>query len=434
MRSIIKGVDGKVVGCVPLTVNLSDTLAEGQKYIWNFGDGSPKDTTLKPSINHLYNNIGSYSVSLVSVDSTACNIADTASLRIIVANDEASFNLAANKTGSCSSLSYQFNDISSAIKPFQSNSFTIDFGDGSPLQSIGGNQSIPHTYPSDGAYRVNLLLTDLNYCNAPDSTQIILRIASNVKAIINTDSIGCAPYNALINNASQGGTNFLWKFGDGTIDSTTNLQLTHQYDKVGTDTITLLAIDSSTCNKIDSTKFVLVTKPKPTALFSYSTPQIDLPILFTNKSTLASQYEWQFDDGDTLFTTSIDPPISHLFNESTTFRVLLIASNPSGCLDTFPQDIAVTVVPEVHVANAIAPGKANGTIQVHGFGIDKMKWVIYNRWGQVVFQTTNFTDSWNGTLNGNGQILPADVYTYTLDVTYTNKQNYTTTGDITLIR
>lgn len=435
LRSTIKGVDGKIIGCAPLTVNLADTLAEGKKYIWNFGDGT-KDTTISNDTIHIYKTAGIYPVSVVSVDSTACNIADTATLTLTVANDEATFNLAAAKTGSCSSLSYQFTDIASALKPFQSNSFTINFGDGSPLQSIEANQHIPHTYPSDGIYRVNLSLTDLNYCNAPDSTQLILRIAANVKAIINTDSVGCAPYNALINNASQGGTNFLWRFGDGTIDSTTDLQFTHEYDKVGTETISLVAIDSSTCNKKDSTSFVLVTNPKPYSSFSY-TPnptQTNQPVIFTNQSSDAAQFEWQFDDGDTLYTTSINPPISHTFNESTTYRVWLIATNPSGCIDSFYQDIQATVIPDVRVANAISPNGTNRTIQVHGFGIEKMNWVIYNRWGQVVFQTTNITEAWDGTFNRNGKILPADVYTYTLDVTFTNKQNYSKTGDITLLR
>ncbi len=435
LRSTIKGVQGKVVGCVPLTVNLQDIYGEGQKYVWSFGDGTPKETTVKPTINHTYNNVGTYTVSLASIDSNTCNIADTSYLKITVANDEAKFNLTPIKTGSCTSQTYLFNNNATAIKPFQNNSFTIDFGDGSTRQLMGANQ-ISHTYPSDGTYKIRLVLTDTNYCNAPDSVQQILRIAQNVKAIIKMDSVGCAPYTAVINNASLAGTQFLWNFGDGTIDSTTDILINHEYTKVGTYTITLIALDNSTCNIKDSTSFVLVTKSKPSAAFSYSPnpPQSNQPILFTNLSTNAVQYEWQFDDGDTLHTTSNNPPVSHTYNESTTYRATLIATNPSGCADTVFHDIKAIVVPDVQVANAIAPNGTNKTIQVRGFGIETMKWVIYNRWGQIVFQTTNSTDSWNGTFNGNGKMLPADVYTYTLDVTFTNKQKYSKTGDITLLR
>ncbi len=435
LRSTIKGVQGKIVGCVPLTVNFQDIYGEGQKYIWSYGDGTPKETTLKPSTSHTYNNVGTYSVSLASIDSNTCNIADTAYLKITVANDEAKFRLTPQKTGSCASQTYTFTNNATAIRTFKNNSFTIDYGDGTAPQVMGAN-TITHSYPSDGTYKVSLTLTDTNYCNAPDSVQLILRIAQNVKAIIKMDSVGCAPYNAIIKNASLAGTKFLWNFGDGTIDSTTDIQINHEYVQVGNYIITLKAIDSSTCNIKDSTSFVLVTKSKPTAAFSFSPnpPQSNQPILFTNLSTNAVQYEWFFDDGDSLLTSSINPPISHTYNESTTYRATLIAINPSGCADTVFQDIKAIIVPDVKVANAIAPNGTNRTIKVHGFGIDKMKWMIYDRWGQVVFQTTNINDEWDGTFNRNGKILPADVYSYTLDVTFTNKQNYSTKGDITLLR
>ena len=90
------------------------------------------------------------------------------------------------------------------------------------------------------------------------------------------------------------------------------------------------------------------------------------------------------------------------------------------------------VSPIVDVANAISPNGINNKVEVKGYGINKIKWVIYNRWGQKVFETTNVNDAWYGKLNG--QVLPPDVYTYTLDITYTNRDHTTKTGDITLLK
>ncbi|WP_164163119.1 PKD domain-containing protein, partial [Stenotrophomonas maltophilia] len=61
-RSAIKGMIRDTTGCVPLTVDFTDTLLLAKSYIWNFGDGSPSVSTTNPSISHQYNLIGLYRV------------------------------------------------------------------------------------------------------------------------------------------------------------------------------------------------------------------------------------------------------------------------------------------------------------------------------------------------------------------------------------
>ncbi len=432
IRSKIKGIAGKIVGCVPLTATFSDAIGEGKTYQWDFGDNSGKVTTTKPTINHTFNDVGSYRVSLVSIDSSACNIADTSSVVLKVANNEAILKLSASKTGDCSSKIYLFDNASSALSPFKSNSFTLYFGDGTQ-QDISA-QTISHTYPAEGTYKASLWLNDATYCNAPDSIQYIVRIAQNVKAIITTDAIGCAPYDATIINSSLGGEIFNWDFGDGLKYTGADINLSHQYKDTGTYVIELEAIDNSTCNKISNTSFPITVQPKPVAAFSFSPnpPKANTDIVFTNQSIEAKNYIWIFDDGDTLITSNASDPISHTFNASQTYRVTLIALSESGCADTIQHDIKALVTPIADVANAITPNGINRTVQVRGYGIDKMKWVIYNRWGQKVFETSNVNDAWDGKLNG--QILAPDVYTYTLDVTFTSRDHIKKTGDITLLK
>jgi gliding motility-associated-like protein len=74
----------------------------------------------------------------------------------------------------------------------------------------------------------------------------------------------------------------------------------------------------------------------------------------------------------------------------------------------------------------------NDYVYVRGYGITQMTFRIYNRWGKLVFETTNRKQGWDGRYKG--VLQPQDVYAYVLDVTYTGGATYRKTGDITLLR
>ena len=74
----------------------------------------------------------------------------------------------------------------------------------------------------------------------------------------------------------------------------------------------------------------------------------------------------------------------------------------------------------------------NSKIFVKGFGITKMTFIIWNRWGQKVFETNDKNIGWDGKFNG--AVQPMDVYAYTLDVEFFDGKKTTKKGDITLIR
>jgi gliding motility-associated-like protein len=61
-----------------------------------------------------------------------------------------------------------------------------------------------------------------------------------------------------------------------------------------------------------------------------------------------------------------------------------------------------------------------------------MNWKIYNRWGKLVFETTDHNSGWDGTYKG--ELQPMDVYAYVLDVEFFDGKKLRKTGDITLIR
>jgi gliding motility-associated-like protein len=433
----IKGRPRDTSGCVPLSVDFEDSLAMGQLYIWDYNDGSKRDTTRIPKTTHVFNNIGVYRVKLISIDSSACNIADSSYVNLRVRNDEAILGFTAAKQPPCASLSYLFTNTSSPpvtvpAKPFKANSFLWIFGDGNTQTT--GTQAVTHTYATAGTYDVKLVLTDTNYCNHSDTVTMQIRISPNVKAQFTTPAVGCAPYNALFNNTSLAGTDFLWDFGDGT--TSTQTSPSHFYPTVGTYQVVLIANDTNTCNKTDTTRFTLTVSNKPTAFYSYS-PQPTEPntaVSFTNSSIGAVRYKWLFGDGDSVITTRIDTTIRHIYPATNTYNACLIAFNAGGCSDTTCQSIPVTINPIMDVPNAFSPngdGK-NDRIYVRGFGIEQMTWRIYDRWGNQVFATADPNEGWDGTFNG--RLLAQDVYHYTVQIVFSSKEKLVKKGDITLLR
>ena len=179
--STINGVPRDSAGCVPLTVDFSDTIHNAVSWLWDFGDGSPQVKTAVPNTSHVFNAIGTYKVMLVAIDSSTCNIQDTSYVHIRVGNLQATLSLTDVKLNPCDSFKYRFDNLSSAPVAFSNTSFTWDFGDGSP-RLVAGTNSVFHNYTAPGTYNVNLVLTDTAYCNAPDSATLQVRVAALVKA------------------------------------------------------------------------------------------------------------------------------------------------------------------------------------------------------------------------------------------------------------
>jgi len=370
---------------------------------------------------------------LVSIDSASCNIADTSYVTIRARNNKAILGVSVTKLPPCESFNYQFNNTSTAPPgyEFAPDAFTWNFGDGNVLNSNA--PSVTHQYASAGVYTVKLILNDTGFCNSPDSVVYPLRVASVLIAQFATPADGCSPYNAIFENTSIGGQTFVWDFGDGT--TATAISPTHLYQNPGTYTVKLTASDNLTCNPTDDTSMIITVREGPVASVTYTptVPKENTPFVFTNTSIGATSYKWKFGDGDTLLTTSM-LPITHIYNASNTYTVQLIAFNQSGCTDTASVDVTAIVTPLVDVPNAFTPNGdgTNDIVFVQGYAIGKMTWKIYDRWGLLVFTSSNVNTGWNGRYKG--ELQPQEVYAYTLTIEFTDGTKINKKGDITLLR
>jgi gliding motility-associated-like protein len=431
-QSIINGVVNDTAGCVPLTVDFTDSIAVGKTYEWYFGDGSPVVSGTDPRQTYTFDQPGDYRVRLISIDGDRCIPRDTSYVTIRVRTDEAILSVIGQKLPPCDGFTYRFinNSTSPANKPFTDTSFIWDFGDNSPLVKTG-RDNIDHAFPGVGTYKVRVFLNDTSYCNAYDIKEFTVYISPLVKASFTTPVIGCLPYSAEFKNTSVAGIIFNWNFGDGSTYTGRNPP-PHLYATQGDFVVSLTAIDPGTCNVSDTYTFTISTKPKPTAAFSYipDPPQENVPTQFINRSTGAIRYYWDFGDGD---TSRLDNPL-HFYQRTDVFTAYLVAYNAFGCTDTAFANVSTLIKPLVDVPNAFTPngdGK-NDKIFVRGFGIDLMNFKIYNRLGQVVFESASPSFGWDGTFKGVPQ--PMDAYAYTLIVQFGDGTTATKKGDITLIR
>lgn len=457
IQSAIDGVPADTAGCIPLTVQFTDRIRQATEYIWNFGDNgfgpvSPSDPSYEllngpvlPAATgytqpHTFNAVGTYRVRLIAIDPNSCNGRDTAYINIKVGSLEVQPTFDAVKLDPCDSFKFRFDNTSfqPPSKPFTPTSFTWDFGDKSPRITTDG-RSVEHKFSGPGLYNVKLIVTDTNYCNAPDSITLPLEIAELVDAGFTAPATGCILDSIPFKNTSTplGGTQFNWVFGDGGTSSETNPK--HIFTAPGAYEVKLYATNTNTCNVIDSAKFTITIYGIPTASFSFSpvVPVLNTPTVFTNLSSPdAILFKWDFGepgDDDTLTTTS-RANISYQYNAPGTFTACLRVFNIAGCFDDTCQQVTALVDAQLDVPNAFTPqqGGINSMVMPRGFGIAKLRFIIYNRWGQKIFETNRRNTGWDGKYKG--VLQPMDVYAYTLEVEFFDKSKATKKGDITLIR
>ncbi len=202
---------------------------------------------------------------------------------------------------------------------------------------------------------------------------------------------------------------------------------------------------SPTCNSSwNAAVFKFEFELMASAVFTFvpgSPVPCDTPIQFLGPSG-ASSYLWDFGDG----TTSTEANPIHTYQLPDTYRVCLTVQDTGGCtdrwctrlivqcdsipqVDTLTEECAVADLPSAFTPNQDG---VNDTLYVRGCGIEEMLLRIYNRWGELVFESRDPRIGWDGTYRGKPQEM--DVYAYYLWVRFENGQVLTKKGGVVLIR
>ncbi|WP_460572402.1 DUF7948 domain-containing protein, partial [Flaviaesturariibacter terrae] len=156
IQSSINGVVRDTAGCLPLTVQFRDTVANAVTYEWDFnGDGVTDQTTTDPSSSYTYTSAGTFRARLIAVDPNSCNVRDTSYVNIRVGVVKATPDFVFRKLNPCDSLKFEFTNttIPQPGHPFTGSTFLWQFLDEN-LSFSSGAGTFTHSFPRPGSYRV----------------------------------------------------------------------------------------------------------------------------------------------------------------------------------------------------------------------------------------------------------------------------------------
>jgi gliding motility-associated-like protein len=204
-----------------------------------------------------------------------------------------------------------------------------------------------------------------------------------------------------------------WDFGDG--GRSDQISPVHVYETPGIYSVDLSITSPLGCMVEANFNSWIEIRSSPTAAFSYFpedpsnfNPTVD----FTNLSTNHVSQQWIFDtEGRSMLN---DPTFT--FPDTGLYQVLLIAVHENGCRDTTEQDIYVLPRVTFHMPNAFTPNADGKNDEFRGTGytdgMRAFKMTIWNRWGELLFETESPEEAWNGSRQNRGEVLPNGVYVY----------------------
>ena len=255
------------------------------------------------------------------------------------------------------------------------------------------------------------------------------------------DPNGCEPWRVNFTNLTTPVIPlvFSWDFGDGT--QSNEESPSHTFQNARTYTVALNALSQYGCTDTETKTNYIEAYPQPVAGFSYAPNDIDADnplVYFTDESQNPSQWYWNFGDpgSSSLNIANIRNPI-HSFSDTGNFTITLTLSSVYGCNDTTSKTLYVREVFAFYVPNAFTPNGdgRNDRFGMEGVSIDDkgFEMNIFNRWGELVFTTTNPTEKWNGRINNEGDILDSDIFTYSIVVKDKRGTYYKKNGIVALL-
>jgi PKD repeat protein len=328
----------------PITTNgnnlaMSANLAGGTSpntYFWDMGDGTNYSTQ---AINHTYAAAGTYGICVVGFDATGC----IDSLCFVVTTTGLG-------GGNCSvTIGYMINPNNPSSIDFSgvanggtaSYTYFWDFGDSTFSTSPSPN----HVYTQSGQYLACLTITDATGCTSTDCQ--IINITTNTPCITSitasTSAANPLIYTFTSANANNPNMDYIWDFGDGSIDSMSST-VTHTYAQAGTYQVCLYEINFLTGCVATDCQIITVSGGLPCQSFiTYNNVLGSLTVDFfgTSTGTAPFTYAWYF--GDSSFSNVQNP--THTYNTiatgPVTYNVTLTVTDANGCTSVSTETVMV---------------------------------------------------------------------------------------------
>ncbi len=405
-------------GTIPFT-----NLSNGISYVWDFGDGG---TSSLYSPTHTYQSPGTYTVWLTVTDPNSCNEIDSISRTIVIEGAAPQLQVM-NDTLICGPIGW-FELFATSLGTtdeyhWSSNSGFTDMLNASPQDStaivspaIGGTF---HIQAGSSAF-----------CNVRDSVIVIVRLADPE---ITGDSLICRSDLATLSlSGTDAGSTIFWSPEDEILSGQgTAIITTSPSDDL------VFAVDVSTPEGCawSGTQMISVSPIEASSVSASADPSIVLPGTEVQlQATPVDGVNYIWTPSSVLSDPSISNPTATV-QQTTTFTVTV-----SDGICTKDADVTVTVYelrceePDIFVPNTFTPNGDgnNDLLLVRGQHITDLELMIFDRWGEKVFETKQQTIGWDGTFKGKA-VDPA-VFVYHLTAFCADGQRYFKKGNVTVLR
>jgi len=411
--------------CDSANVDFTDeSIGSPTSWWWDFGDAT-YSTQQNPS--HTYISAGTYNVTLAATNGVYTDTITYPNLVVVyVSPIAAPTSLMA--TG-CESVNSQFIDQS-----YGASTWLWDFGDA----TTSTLQNPSNSYNAIGTYTVTLTVSD-GPCT-DDSTMTIEVYDSPTAAYVRDSACATDTIHYTDLSIVALGPSFIeywdWDFGDES-GLVTDTNPDYAYPNAGVYTTTLIVTTNFGCT--DTIQGTVTIYPKPVAdfIFSPDSGTILNPFMSFFDLTVSDNIAtWYWDFGDSASSLLANPV--HEYVDTGTYGVVLAVEDTNQCRDTTFGEVEILPDYIFFVPNTFTPNGDgfNETFLPQGKGISKKgyQFYIFNRWGDVIWETTDFNVPWEGDGNKGNKLAQTDVYVWLiLSKDLTGVQHHYT-GHVTLFR
>lgn len=414
---------GPLEGCSPLSVTFTKT-ANGNTFLWDFGDGS---TTGTPNPTHIFTNF-----TLQPVDYTVWSYALSAN----GCRDSSSSNITVypqpqlNFTTHTDTLYYPDAEFFiSNNSPAGYTDYLWSFGDGtsSSLENPGS-----HLYSTCGDYTIKMSAFN-EWCTDSTNAQVVVT-AHIPEVAFEPDTTGaCFPATINFENISQNGISYHWDFDNGEVSEEFNAST--YYTEPGNYRVVLSA--EGYCKTYGEHDTIINIYDSPQIDFSAQPDSVmppNQPVHCYNYSEgYELEYSWDFGDGT---VTDEDSPI-HYYTLPGEYEIQLTVLSGHNCIDSMTSTHTIFVFPYgvLEFPDAFTP---NGDDKNDFFkpaayeSLAEYELIIYNRTGQLLFQSNDPEEGWDGSYQGNK--APQDIYVWRVTGKFRNGSPFERAGSLTLLK
>ena len=279
-----------------------------------------------------------------------------------------------------------------------------------------------------------LLATDADNCR--DSvTVIITEIEPYTVSFTAEPKEGCAPLCVSFNNTTPNTDIAVWHFGDGELDS--GAVVSYCYTEPGNYSITLDITDIYGCSETLTVEDLIQVFPNPVADFSIAPTQgnslTNALILFIDESKGVNQWLWDF--GDLMNSQSSLQNPTFTYDLPGNYTIMLLATNSYDCSDTVSHTIYIEPEFTIYIPNAFTPDGdgLNDFFAPEGVEFTDFEMSIFNRWGEMIYQTSNIDKPWDGNSKSDNGIQEG-VYVYKIWMKDFKDVIHYYVGNVTLIK